>query len=228
MKKPLMMALVFALSGTLFAGDIATFVNMGFSDDSRNLMFGQYGIEQETARPYAEIFVVDVVQNRFVADGVRRKTFEAAVTPGQDGSGALFRLLSENAALVERWNIDPLNQGRLVYFLLNGSELKPEISFRDFSDGTRYNVRMHQRRRGEGPTAEAAFHLELTVTPVSGAPRNFTVGLPDFFREGVSWYQINQAFLSPDERSLIFVVERISDTSAGRSVRYMVETVRFR
>ena len=228
MKKPLMMVLMFVLSGTLFAGDIATFVNMGFSDDSRFLMFGQYGIERETARPFAEMYVVDVPQNRFVADGVRRRTFDAAVAPGQDGSGALFRLLSQNAALVDRWSIDPLNQGRLVYFLINGSEPKPEIGFRDFSDGTRYNVRMHQRRRGEGATAEAAFHLELSVTPVSGAPRDFTVGLPDFFRTGVSWYQINQAFLSPDERSLVFVIERISDTSAGRSVRYMVETVRFR
>ncbi len=228
MKKPLMMALVFALSGTLFAGDIATFVNLGFSHDSRTLMFGQYGIEHATATPFAEIYVVDVPANRFVRHGVRRKSYEVAVTPGQDGSGALFRLLSDNADLVSRHNINPLSQGRLVYFLVNQQTPRPEIGFRDFSDGTRYRVRLHQDRRGEGANVEAAFHLELTVTPTTGISREFSVGRPGFYREGVSSYQINQAFLSPDERSLIFVVERITDTATGRTVRYMVETVRFR
>ena len=228
MKKSLMIAVMFALSGALSAGDIATFVNMGFSHDSRILMFGQYGIERPTSNPFAEIYVVDVPRNRFVADGVRRMTYETAVAPGQDGSGALLRLLSENAALIERHKIDPLNQGRMIYFLVNSQTPRAEISFRDFSDGTRYQVVMHQRRRGEGAAVEAAFHLQLTVVPPDSAARRFTVGLPDFFRQGVTSYQINQAFLSPDERSLVFVVERISDTATGRSVRYMVETVRFR
>lgn len=224
----LAVALIITLSGALFAGDVATFVNMGFSRDARILMFGQYGIEAATARPYAEIYVVDVVQNRFVADGVRRKTFDARVTPGQDGSGALLSLLADNAGLVARHNIDPLNQGRLVYFLVNGQTPRAEITFRDFTDGSRYTVRLRQNSRGHGSNVEAAFHLELTAAAADGARREFIVGLPDFYRRGVTSYQIHQAFVSPDERSLVFVVERITDTPTGRSLRYMVETVRVR
>lgn len=221
-------ALLMALSGTLFAGDIATFVNLGFSQDSRIFMFGQYGIEHSTSRPFAELYVVDVPDNRFVRDGVRRRTFETPISPGQDGSGALYSLLTANAQLLTDHQIDPLKQGRLIYLLINAEAPTTEIDFRDFSDGTRYHVQLRQNRRGEGKSASAAFHLLLRVTSSDGRSREFTVGLPDFYREGVSSYQISQAFLSPDERSLVFVIERISDSGAGRTVRYMVETVRFR
>lgn len=224
----LVTALLMALSGTLFAGDIATFVNLGFSPDSRIFMFGQYGVEHSTSRPFAELYVVDVPDNRFVRDGVRRKTYDTAVSPGQDGSGALFALLTANTGLVTGNRIDPLKQGRLIYLLINEESPKSEIRFRDFTDGTRYHIRLLQNRRGEGANVSAAFHLLLRVTSSDGGTREFTVGLPDFYREGVSSYQINQAFLSPDERSLVFVIERITDTVSGRTVRYMVETVRFR
>ncbi len=224
----LVTALLMALSGTLFAGDIATFVNLGFSQDSRIFMFGQYGIEHTASRPFAELYVVDVPENRFVRDGVRRTTFETTVSPGHDGSGALYSLLATNAEQLARHRIDPLKQGRLIYVLINEDSPKSEISFRDFSDGTRYHVRLRQNRRGEGANVSAAFHLLLRVTSSDDRTQEFTVGLPDFYREGVSSYQINQALLSPDERSLVFVIERITDTAAGRSVRFMVETVRFR
>lgn len=227
-RRLLIVALFVLVTGVLFAGDVATFVNLGFSPDSRVIAFGQYGIERDTSRPFAELYIVDVHQNRFVANGVHRRTFDTPVRPGQDGSGALYTLMVEQAELLRHHRIDPLAQGRLVYLLVNGETPRSEINFRDFSDSTRYLVRISQQKRGRLPRIEAAFHLDVSVTPATGTPREFTVGLPDFFREGVSSYQIGQAYLSPDERSLVFVVERITDTPAGRTVRYMVETVRVR
>ena len=227
-RRLLTVALLLLISGALFAGDIATFVNLGFSPDSRILAFGQYGIERETSRPFAEIYFVDVHQNRFVPGGVHRTVVETAVRPGQDGSGALYSLIIEHAEQFRRLAIGPLAQGRLVYLLVNGETPRSEISFRDFSDSTRYTVGITQRQRGQHPRISAAFHLDVSVIPSSGTTRRFTVGLPDFFREQVSSYQIGQAYVSPDERSLVFVIERITDTPAGRTVRYMVETVKVR
>ena len=228
-KRRLLMIALFALvTGVLFAGDIATFVNLGFSPDSRVIAFGQYGIERDTSRPFAELYIVDVHQNQFVANGVHTRVFDTPVRPGQDGSGALYTLMVEQAELLRNHQIDPLAQGRLVYLLVNGETPRTEINFRDFSDSTRYSVKISQQKRGQLPRIEAAFHLDVSVTPATGTSREFTVGLPGFFREGVSSYQIGQAYVSPDERSLVFVVERITDTPAGRTVRYMVETVRVR
>ena len=35
------------------AGDIAQFVNLGFSADSKYFMFGQYGVSETTSSPFA-------------------------------------------------------------------------------------------------------------------------------------------------------------------------------
>ena len=72
------------------AGDIARFVNLGFSPDSRYFMFGQYGIQEKGSAPWAESYIVDVKANAFVPRGVHKVTGSQPVDPGTDGIGALF------------------------------------------------------------------------------------------------------------------------------------------
>lgn len=221
-------AALFLCSASLYAGDVATFVNLGFSEDSRTFMFAQYGIEDETTIPFAEIYVVDVPENSFVPEGTLTATYDLPLSPGQDGSGALYNLLPRARTLITEYNVNHLRQGRLVYLLVNGEEPKSEISFRDFRSGNRYEVQLVQEERSEGDTVSAAFHILLTVIRENGDSREYTVGLPDFFREGVNRYQIRQILHAPNERGIVFVVEKIADTDSGREVRYMVETVAFR
>ena len=68
---PLLAAVLILLGASLlFAGDIARFVNLGFSHDNRYFMFAQYGVKEGTSFPYADLFVVDVPTNRFASQGV--------------------------------------------------------------------------------------------------------------------------------------------------------------
>lgn len=224
-KKSFLCIFLLAVAVGAWAGDVATFVNLGFSSDSHTFVFGQYGVESETGHPYAELFAVDVPENVFHPSGVIRSSFDRDVEPGQDGRGAFFSVLLENRDLVRRYNVDPLSQGRPVYVLLNGQEPQSEISFRDFETGTRYEIVLRQQRYDGDGGVSASFHIQLSVYPEDASVRAFTVGLPGFRREGVSQYRISQALLSPDQSSMVFVVERISPSDRGRNVRYMVETV---
>ena len=227
-KRRLVFCLILAVAATTaFAGDIATFVNLGFSEDSRTFMFAQYGIDVERSRPYAEMFTVDVPTNRFVPNGVFRETFDVALTPGQDGSGALYTILRANAPFVNARTIDHLKTGRLVYVRINDSEPRERLSFRDFEADSRYEVRLNQQSTGTGAAVRARFHVEFTFTTAS-TTRNFTVGLPNFDRDGVRAYTIHQIIVSPDERAVVFVVEMKMHASTGHRVRYMVETVTIR
>jgi predicted secreted protein len=54
------------------------------------------------------------------------------------------------------------------------------------------------------------------------------VGRPSYYRDGINRYQIRQVVAAPDENSLVIVVERITDSSSGRHIRYMVETLTLR
>jgi len=219
---------LFTCSASLVAGDVATFVNLGFSENSRTFMFAQYGIEDETTIPFAEIYTVDVPGNRFVPNGVLSEEYDVPVSPGQDGSGALYNLLPQAAPLAEQYGLDHLRQGRLVYLLVNGQEPKAQISFRDFRSGNRYQVQLVQEQRGSDDAVRSAFHILLTVTRENGSSQEYTVGLPDYYREGIHKYQIRQILHAPNERGIVFVVEKITEMSDGREVRFMVETVTFR
>jgi predicted secreted protein len=208
------------------AGDIATFQNLGFSQDARVFMFAQHGVSEKSSLPYAELYVVEVATNRFVPQGVRRASYDKPVEPGDSGLGALFRLLDDSSELVRKYRIDHTLTGRLVYILVNGAEPKHDLEFRDFKSGLRYRIALIQSSRGSGDQIEASFHLQVTVESAGGRTSTHTVGLPDFWRKGVKRYRIKQVTVAPDNRSLLFVIEREEVDGSGDNIRYMVETLK--
>lgn len=212
--------------GFVDANDVAHFTNLGFSPDSRVFMFAQYGIDTGSGAPYAEIYTVDVPANSFVSGGVERATYSTVVSPGQDGRSALFTLLPSVSDMVERYRINHISQGRLIYLFVNGEEPRSQIEFRDFESGNRYSIVLVQESRGSGESGSAAFYLDVAVTLDNGRRIEHRVGRPGYFRDGVNSYVIRQALLAPDDRSLVVVIERVTDTDGGERVRYMVETVR--
>jgi predicted secreted protein len=220
--------LLLAALGSVSAGDVARFVNLGFSPDSRVFMFAQHGIDQSTSQPYAEIYTVDVPANDFVSRGVQRQQYPVTISPGQDGSGALYSLLPTMRPVVEQYRVSHLRQGRLVYLLVNGEEPRSNLEFRDFESGDRYQIALTQQARGSGESGSAAFYLDITVSFANGTRAEHRVGRPGFFRSGVNEYRINRVLVAPDQNSLVVVIERMADTASGTRIRYMVETVTLR
>jgi len=219
-----LLPLLLVIASHLCAGDVANFVNLGFSEDAETFMFGQYGIDSQESAPFAEIYAVDVKENVFETDGVRRETYDVDLSPGMDGSGALYTLLGESVSLVERYAVNHLVPGRIVYLLVNGEKPKSSIDFRDFNTGNRYQVELVQSRRGDGEDVRAAFHIQLSVTFADGTVDARTVGRPGYYRDGVSQYRITHIYLGPNEQSLVFVVQKETLLESGKNVRYMVET----
>ncbi len=219
---------ILVITGHIYAGDAARFVNLGFSPDSRIFMFAQHGIARENGFPFAEIYTVDVPNNTFVQGGVFTKTFETPLSPGQDGSGALYSLLPEASEVIRRHQLNHLVQGRLVYLLVDGDTVRERIEFRDFETDNVYEVLLSQERRGSGNDVSAAFHLDVTSRLSNGTVLNHRVGRPDYFRDDIDRYRIHQIIVSPDERALVAVIERIRDTATGKRIRYMVEAVKLR
>jgi predicted secreted protein len=212
--------------GLLFAGDFATFQNLGFSADSKYFMFAQYGAAEKTALPYAELFVVDVAANRFAPGGVEKASYNHPIQPGLDGQGALFNLLADSVDIKKRFSINHTLTGRLVYILLDGAEPKSQLEFRDFQGKKKYRITLVQSSRGSGSEVSSSFHLLVNVEEASGRFASHTVGLPDYWRKGVRRYRIKQVLLAPDDRSVVIVVEREEQDSSGANIRYMVETLK--
>ncbi len=221
-----LLVLVFCTTGAAWGGDVASMVNLGFSEQSDSFAFAQYGIQEDTLLPYADMFIVDVERNRFVSDGVQSFVGNDIVAPGYDGASALYSLLRAYKAALEQNIIRSTNTGRLIYVLMDGDDPREQLQFRDFERNVTYGVHLVQSSQGENADTESRFHLVVSMTKEDGTAQEFIVGAPEYDRKGVLRYRIHQVIVSPDEQSMIFVMEKEEYADSGVDIRYMVETTR--
>jgi predicted secreted protein len=203
--------------------DVRSFINLGFSNDSKYFAFGNYGVDGQFY-PHADLFIVDVGQNRFVSRERHTLKGEAPVQLGQDGMHTMNRLLLQSAQLFRTHRINPENTGRLIYLLLDNAAPLPKLEFTDFTSGTEYQVNLEQKSNATG----SAFSIFLRRTGTNNAARAWEIGRPNLYRPGIQDYRIRQIILGPNNHSLIFVVEmRSKDHNNNVSSRFMVETLAF-
>jgi predicted secreted protein len=209
------------------AGDIASFVDLGFSTDGRTYMFAQYGVQSGTLKPWADLFVVDVPQNNFVSGGKISYTHTAPVTAGQDGSGALYRLITQNTALAERYGINFLLRGYPLYISLeNAPAASTEIiEFRDFEQKNSYRATLISHTEGN-ETVGSSFYINLERTSRDGSKKNYVVGNAQIKRSLISSYTIKKVIVAPGDGFMVFVIEMKKPNNNSFDVRYMVETLR--
>lgn len=211
----------------LWAGDAASFVDLGFSPDGKVYMFAQYGIRSGSLKPWADLFVVDVPGNKFVSGGRISYEHSAPVAAGQDGSGALFRLIAKNSRLAEQYRVDFLFQGQPLYVALDSGEAGGDtVEFRDFETGASYKAVLSSLSEGSGSGLKSSFYISLERTAPDGTRSSYIVGTPDFKRPMIASYRIRKVMTAPKDGSLIFVVEMRRQTAGGFDIRYMVEAQR--
>ena len=215
---------------SLWAGDSAVFVDLGFSPDGRTYMFGQYGVLSPSLRPWADLYVVDMATNNFVPNGRLSNTQSTPIKAGQDGSGILYQMLANNSSLTSRYRIDFQNQGQPLYITRNDrpSLYGETIDFRDFEHGKSYVAQLIPTINGSGMNTRSSFIIKLDVRSPNGSTRSYNVGTPSVVRDRILSYNINKVLVDPTGNSLIFVIEmkRAVGNGNDHDIRYMVEAIR--
>ena len=223
MKKFVFIAFCLLSAFSATANDVASFVNLGFSDDSRFFLFAETGQNLEKGQIYANGYLVDVVKNQFVRNGVKKAVYEGSVNAGYSDAGALFNLLAEWNGFLKPYSINHLNTGRLIYSLEPGAEAKNVLTYRDFFTKKNYEIELNQMKI-ENPL-KSSFFISVKVTDANGNRLAKVVGMPDFQRENVSDYFIRQVIISPDNKQIVFVIAKTVIINGETSIRYMVETL---
>jgi predicted secreted protein len=210
----------------LFAGDVARFVDMGFSSDGKTYFFGQYGKTDRKFLPYAEIYAVDVKKNDFI------KTFKTEGTSQlQSGNNTFDELLAKNITFINTYSCTPVKAQQILY--VREDEANPATStleFKDFEYSTSgnalyYSVQLVPFVQGSGKNVQSSFYIIVERKNGSGGLIDRTlVGNPDIKRSGVLGYRIEKIFTDAAGKNLVFVVEKTLVDDDSVSVRYMVET----
>ena len=229
-KRTLWVVLVVLITGAsgLWAGDSASFVDLGFSPDGSIYMFAQYGVKAGTLKPWADMFVVDVARNNFVSGGRISYAHDKAIEAGQDGAGALYRVITKNADFIERYGLTYPNQGQPLYIALSGDPAYEgkTVAFRDFTSGVSYEADLVEKINGNGTHTKSSFYINLESIDNDGDAKRYTIGTPQLERSLIYAYRIKKVLVAPSGNSLIFVIEMNLHGENGPDVRYMVEVLR--
>jgi len=149
------------------------------------------------------------------------------VVSGQDGSGALYRIITRNVSIADRYKINYCFQGQPLYISMDTVEAAAApIEFRDFESGANYRASLVSMVEGSGATLKSSFYINLERTGRDGAKKTYTVGTPQLKRPLVSAYRIRKVMTAPQDGSMIFVIEMRIQEGGNTNIRFMVEALR--
>ena len=124
--------LIIGLSG-LYAGDVATFVDKGFSEDGKYYVFGQYGVTDKKFQGWAELYQVDIAANDYTDNGVF-KTKPSAVTADKNGRDVYEALEGKSFYYFKDLKCEPANIDHVpivpqTIYTMGRSDIKPLSRF---------------------------------------------------------------------------------------------------
>ena len=222
-----------ATSLNLFAGDVATFVDGGFSADGKYYVFGQYGKTDKKFQGWADIYQVDIAKNDYVDGGVF-KIKPSAVTSDKTGLEVYESLEAKNYYYLSKLKCEKPNMDHVLYILDDVNKTgTDEIVFTDFRNSDienqdTYHIKLIPTVNGSGKNVKSSFYINLEKRDCNGnVIASKKVGSPDIVRKGVYNYKIERIICDKSEKNLIFIVEKMMEDDAGVSIRYMVEATQF-
>ena len=219
MRKLCTVIIMAAFTAAVYAGDIANFVNLGFSADGTKFAFGQYGLQDKTYRAYAEIYAVDIGTNTFLQNGIFR-TSPSKQTEGKESKSTFLALQNRAQAALSKWDISETRQGRVLYAQTEATAGNQTLFFRDFQTSDEYTVVLNTAQKSK---TESSFYLTVEKTKPNGTKIQKQVGRPDYIRSGVKNYSVKKILMDGSAHAMIFIIEKNEYASSGDSFRYMVE-----
>jgi len=234
MKKSFVCTMILALGlSALSAGDVATFVDKGFSEDGKYYVFGQYGKTDKKFQGWAELYQVDISANDYTDNGVF-KTKPSAVTADKNGREVFEALEGKSYYYFKDLKCEVADIDQVLYILddVNKSGTD-EIVFKDFRSADLekadvYHIKLYPTVNGKGKNARSSFYIMLEKRDAEGQLLlSRKIGSPNITRKGVTNYKIERIFCDKSGKNLIFVIEKMMEDDTGTSIRYMVEAAKF-
>ena len=220
MKKTVFLVLLFLNIVAIYAGDIANFVNLGFSKDGSKFAFGIHGVKDKTYQAYANIYLIDANTNDFLENGVF-KTSPTKATYSLDSKTVFLDLQHRATPYLKKYGIIQEREGRPIYSQTEKTKDDSTLMFRDFETGDEYTIVLHSKSVSN---TQSSFHITCDVINTNGNKRSYNVGHPDIVRTGTKSYSIKKIII--EGSTLVFIIEKKELEKGGDSVRFMAEVIK--
>ena len=213
-----MLFMLFFTACLALAGDTATFTTLGFSADHRYFAFSQYGEQDGSGFPYAEIYIVDVLKNSFVSGGVINSVWQQETDIQANGIHVLLESRTNADSLLDAYGIDAKIQPRTMI-----SQMTTEREHVEWRAPNGDTIKILLKQEGDGDlgmyNSNTAFQLEIqsNLNPAK------IIGNFKRFRKHVIRYDIDRVLTSEDTKSVLVVIRMTKMGFEGPDIRYMIE-----
>lgn len=232
MKKSIVFIFTIFMMFSVFAGDVASFVDLGFTDDGKYYIFGQYGKIDKKFQGWAEIYQVDIEKNDYVDGGVF-SIKPSSVTSDKNGKDVYESLEAKSYYYLKDYKTTPSDADHTLYILDDTSKKgTDEIVFTDFKGSEienpdKFYVKLIPTVYGSGKNLKSSFYINLEKKDANGnIIFSKKVGNSNIKRKNVSDYKIERIFSDKTGSNLIFVIEKTLQDDSGVLIRYMVEAIK--
>ncbi len=212
----------------LFAGDVATFDDIGISADGETYLFGQYGMTDKSYQGYAEVYAVDIAANTFLKGGVK-KTEPSRKTAKVSGAAVYEELKSINSSWLSGFSAQPASIENTLYLRSDSKKAPTEsITVTDFARSesespVTYTFTLVPSVEKKGKDVFSSFYITVQRV-VDGQGQTVVAGNKDIKRKDITGYAIEKIMVDSTGTRFVIVVEKTADSEKGPEVRYMVET----
>ncbi|NLM00313.1 MAG: DUF2259 domain-containing protein [Treponema sp.] len=217
----------------VYAGDVAEFKDIGFSEDGSVYFFAQYGVTDKDFFSYAEIYSVDVKNNMYITNGVF-KTLPSEQTVWTKGKNTFEKLYEKGSYFFNKYKTVPTSVDNILYIRGSVSGVdENEIRVKDFENSTVdnpvfYHFQLVSNFEGSGINTKGSFFVGVEKKDNNGKIlERKVVGNASRKRSGVSSYKIDKIFTDKTGKNMVIVIEKQVIDHTGTSIRYMVETLSF-
>ena len=186
----------------LFAGDKAEFVSLGWSENYFYYSYGQYGIEDGSGFPYAEICIVNVEKNIFVENGILRDRLDSDTT-NTSGLNLFLNLVNKANSLFTKYSINELKPFKI---LVPSIKTHRDSACIFLKDNLELNFRLVQKSKGDihQYSSTAAFFVKISSEKIGER----LVGNIKIFRQGVISYSLERVLSGPGKQYIVIVVQK--------------------
>jgi predicted secreted protein len=175
------------------------------------------------------MYIIDVQKNEFVPGGVF-STLPSAATAGKTGKELFDALVKKAEPMIKKYALSIDNNGEDLYIMSEDSG-KQQIRFREFGSEKSpgeiwwellFNTLLHEKQKN------SSFYLIVDKNEDGAVGQRFLAGSPGVQRKDVFRYNIRRIIPNKTGAFLVFVMEKEINTSRGKSVRFMAETLAVR
>jgi predicted secreted protein len=207
--------LTLLLLGLARAGDAASLEFWGFSGDGRHLAFEQYGVQDGSGFPYAELYIVEVARNTLL------HSVKATVQSGSTSAEAARRQVwAQSRIALSQYGIVRGKQGRFAQIAGKNSSTQT-VEFTALGRGHRLELATPEAPKGQaGCLTQPSRLLELRL---DGKALQRDARLPAS-RACAYDYEIHSVFVLGS--SLAVFVKVTADGFEGPNLRWMVVSAR--